>query len=89
MITYDVEEEELEQDPFILPEGIIGNEQADSAAKSATTHLPLAVPLADMKRVIMHHVFKIWQESWSQQLDNKLHSVKPVIEHGPDANAKN
>ncbi|GFT73817.1 RNase H domain-containing protein, partial [Trichonephila clavipes] len=59
--------------------GIIGNEQADSAAKSATTHLPLAVPLSDMKRVIMHHTFKIWQESWSQQLDNKLHSVKPVI----------
>ncbi|GFS77401.1 putative RNA-directed DNA polymerase from transposon X-element [Trichonephila clavipes] len=27
----------------------------------------------------MHHIFKIWQESWSQQLDNKLHSVKPVI----------
>ncbi|GFX09407.1 RNase H domain-containing protein [Trichonephila clavipes] len=59
--------------------GIIGNEQADSAAKSATTHLPLAVPLSDMKRVIMHHIFKIWQESWSQQLDNKLHSLKPVI----------
>ncbi|GFX06988.1 putative RNA-directed DNA polymerase from transposon X-element [Trichonephila clavipes] len=59
--------------------GIIGNEQADSAAKSATTHLPLAVRLSDMKRVIMHHIFKIWQESWSQQLDNKLHSVKPVI----------
>ncbi|GFV11228.1 RNase H domain-containing protein [Trichonephila clavipes] len=59
--------------------GIIGNEQADSAAKSATTHLPLAVPLSDMKRVIMHHIFKIWQESWSQQLDNKLHSVKLVI----------
>ncbi|GFX96336.1 RNase H domain-containing protein [Trichonephila clavipes] len=58
--------------------GIIGNEQADSAAKSAI-HLPLAVPLSDMKRVIMHHIFKIWQESWSQQLDNKLHSVKPVI----------
>ncbi|GFU15215.1 RNase H domain-containing protein [Trichonephila clavipes] len=59
--------------------GIIGNEQADSAAKSATTHLPLAVPLSDMKRVILHHIFQIWQESWSQQLDNKLHSVKPVI----------
>ncbi|GFT99942.1 RNase H domain-containing protein [Trichonephila clavipes] len=55
------------------------NEQADSAAKSATTHLPLAVPLSDMKRVIMHNIFKIWQESWSQQLDNKLHSVKPII----------
>ncbi|GFT31873.1 RNase H domain-containing protein [Trichonephila clavipes] len=47
--------------------------------KSATTHLPLEVPLSDMKRVIMHHIFNIWQESWSQQLDNKLHSVKPVI----------
>ncbi|GFX90036.1 retrovirus-related Pol polyprotein from transposon 17.6 [Trichonephila clavipes] len=32
-----------------------------------------------MKRVILHHIFTIWQESWSQQLDNKLHSVKPVI----------
>ncbi|GFT74276.1 RNase H domain-containing protein, partial [Trichonephila clavipes] len=63
--------------------GIIGNEQADSAAKSATTHLPLAVPLSDMKRVIMHHIFNIWQESWSQQLDNKLHSVKPVIAAWP------
>ncbi|GFY33810.1 putative RNA-directed DNA polymerase from transposon X-element [Trichonephila clavipes] len=59
--------------------GIIGNEQADNAAKSATTHLPLAVPLSDMKRVIMHHISKLWQDSWSQQLDNKLHSVKPVI----------
>ncbi|GFX46011.1 RNase H domain-containing protein [Trichonephila clavipes] len=59
--------------------GIIGNEQADSAAKSATSHLPLAVPLSDRKRVIMHHIFKTCQESWSQQLDNKLHSVKPVI----------
>ncbi|GFV23514.1 RNase H domain-containing protein [Trichonephila clavipes] len=59
--------------------GIIGNEQADSAARSATTHLPLAVPLSDIKRVILHHIFKIWQESWSLQLDNKLHSVKPVI----------
>ncbi|GFY11314.1 RNase H domain-containing protein [Trichonephila clavipes] len=59
--------------------GIIGNEQADNAAKSATTHLPLAVPLSDMKRVIMHPISKLRQESWSQQLDNKLHSVKPVI----------
>ncbi|GFY21428.1 RNA-directed DNA polymerase from mobile element jockey [Trichonephila clavipes] len=65
----------------VLPShvGIIGNEPADSAANSATTHLPLAVPLSDMKRVIMHHISKLWQESWSQQLDNKLHSVKPVL----------
>ncbi|GFT17585.1 hypothetical protein TNCV_4032551 [Trichonephila clavipes] len=36
------------------------------------------------------YIFKIWQESWSQQLDNKLHSVKPVIGAWlRDANAKN
>ncbi|GFT08775.1 RNase H domain-containing protein [Trichonephila clavipes] len=61
------------------PVGIIGNEQADSAARSATTQLPLAIPLSDMKRAILHHILTTWQESWSQQLHNKLHSVKPVI----------
>ncbi|GFV53302.1 RNase H domain-containing protein [Trichonephila clavipes] len=55
------------------------NEQSDSAARSATTHLPLGVPLSDIKRVILHHIFKISQELWSQQLDNKRHSMKPVI----------
>ncbi|PRD24198.1 UNVERIFIED_CONTAM: Pggt1b [Trichonephila clavipes] len=44
---------------------IIGNEQADSAARSATILLPLAVPLSDMKHVILHHIFRIWQESCS------------------------
>ncbi|GFU64049.1 reverse transcriptase domain-containing protein, partial [Trichonephila clavipes] len=39
--------------------------------------------LSDMKRVIMHHILKIWQESWCKQLDNKLHSVKPVIDTWP------
>ncbi|GFU61295.1 putative RNA-directed DNA polymerase from transposon X-element [Trichonephila clavipes] len=62
--------------------GIIGNEQADSAARSATTYLPLALPLSDMKHVILNHILT-WQESWSQQLDNKLHSVKPLIEAWP------
>ncbi|GFW59805.1 RNase H domain-containing protein [Trichonephila clavipes] len=59
--------------------GIIGNEQAASAAWSATTLLPLAIPLSDLKRVILNRIFTTWQESWSQQLDNKLRSVKPVI----------
>ncbi|GFX38223.1 RNase H domain-containing protein [Trichonephila clavipes] len=55
--------------------GTIGNEQADRAARLATILLLLSY----MKRVILHHIFTIWQESLSQQLDNKLHSVKPVI----------
>ncbi|GFV64351.1 RNase H domain-containing protein [Trichonephila clavipes] len=55
--------------------GITGNEQADSVARLAMTRLPLKVPLSDMK----HRFLTPWQESWSQQLDIKLHSVKPVI----------
>ncbi|GFU89525.1 RNase H domain-containing protein [Trichonephila clavipes] len=42
---------------------IIGPEQSDIAARSATTHLPLAVPLCDVKRVIQHHIDSAWQES--------------------------
>ncbi|GFX18996.1 pggt1b [Trichonephila clavipes] len=53
--------------------GIVGNEQVDSAARSLTILLPLAVPLSDLKHVILHHIFTTWQESWSQQLDSKLH----------------
>ncbi|GFW69753.1 RNase H domain-containing protein [Trichonephila clavipes] len=59
--------------------GIIGNEQVDSTAGSATILLPLVVPLSDLNRVILHHIFTTWQESWHQKLGNKLHYVKPVI----------
>ncbi|GFT15442.1 RNase H domain-containing protein [Trichonephila clavipes] len=42
--------------------GIIGNEQVGIAARSATTHLLLTVPLCDMKRIIQHHIDSAWQE---------------------------
>ncbi|GFW75813.1 RNase H domain-containing protein [Trichonephila clavipes] len=61
----------------------MGNEQADIMARLAMTLLPLAVPLSDIKRVIPHHISTSWQESWSQQLANKLHYVKPVIGTSP------
>ncbi|GFV56731.1 hypothetical protein TNCV_4689561 [Trichonephila clavipes] len=69
--------------------GIIGNEQAGRRGKVGDDASAASCSAIGMKRVIMHHIFKIWQESWSQQLDNKLHSVKPVIGAWPDANAKN
>ncbi|GFW31116.1 RNase H domain-containing protein [Trichonephila clavipes] len=59
--------------------GITGNKQADIAARSATTDLPLTTPLCDMKRVIQHRIDNAWQESWNSQTNNKLHCVKPVI----------
>ncbi|GFU56685.1 RNase H domain-containing protein [Trichonephila clavipes] len=61
----------------------MGNGQAVSAARSATTHLSIAVPLPDMKRSILLHISIAWQESCSQRLDNKLHSLKPVVEAWP------
>ncbi|GFU91513.1 RNase H domain-containing protein [Trichonephila clavipes] len=59
--------------------GITGNEQADMVARSATTELPITVPLCDMKRVILHRTDSVWQKSWNAQTNNKLHCVKPVI----------
>ncbi|GFT47187.1 RNase H domain-containing protein [Trichonephila clavipes] len=59
--------------------GIIGNEQADIVARSATTELSLTAPLWDMKRVIQHRIDNAWQESCNLQTDNKLHCLKPVI----------
>ncbi|GFT47178.1 RNase H domain-containing protein [Trichonephila clavipes] len=40
--------------------GITGNEQADIVAQSATTELPITVPLCDMKRVIQHCIDNAW-----------------------------
>ncbi|GFV45514.1 RNase H domain-containing protein [Trichonephila clavipes] len=58
--------------------GITGKEQTDIVARSATTELPITVPLCDMKRIIQLRIDNVWQESWNLQTNNKLHSVKPV-----------
>ncbi|GFY29836.1 RNase H domain-containing protein [Trichonephila clavipes] len=60
--------------------GITGNEQADIVGRSATTELPLTVPLCDKKRVIQHRIDNAWQESWNLQTTNKLHCVKESLE---------
>ncbi|GFV52521.1 RNase H domain-containing protein [Trichonephila clavipes] len=62
----------------VFTDGIGDKEQADSSAWSTMTHQPLAVSLLDMKRIILRHILTAWQESRSQQLDNKLHFLKPV-----------
>ncbi|GFS90512.1 RNA-directed DNA polymerase from mobile element jockey [Nephila pilipes] len=59
--------------------GILGNEQADSAARSATNPLQFAVPFQDLRRHILNLIHQTWQESWNLQINNKLHSVKPII----------
>ncbi|GFT53929.1 hypothetical protein TNCV_3443791 [Trichonephila clavipes] len=45
--------------------------------------------ISDMKRVIMHHIFNIWQESWSQQLITNCTCETCHRSMACDANAKN
>ncbi|GBN84963.1 putative RNA-directed DNA polymerase from transposon BS [Araneus ventricosus] len=57
--------------------GIHGNELADTAAKSASIDLNHPLPYADIKKSLLIYVYSLWQESWDQQIRNKLHSIQP------------
>ncbi|GBN71265.1 hypothetical protein AVEN_229713-1 [Araneus ventricosus] len=59
--------------------GIIGNEQADKAAKSATISINGTVPIGDFKTRIKLLLYSKWQEQWrvetSFMLSNQLWSL--------------
>ena len=61
--------------------GIRGNEQADLAAKSAPSQdiLPFKIPYSDFKPLINVLLYDDWQSDWNEQVNNKLHSIKPVL----------
>ncbi|GBM70034.1 hypothetical protein AVEN_235027-1 [Araneus ventricosus] len=63
--------------------GISGNETADAIAKFASAFLPRALPYPDIKKSFVSHLFSVWQQTWSLQSNNKLHSVKPSIDLWP------
>jgi len=61
--------------------GILGDEKADAAAKSA---LPLPVtrmklPATDMYPRITKLIFDEWQEVWNCCAGNKLHAISPTV----------
>ncbi|GBN25040.1 putative RNA-directed DNA polymerase from transposon X-element, partial [Araneus ventricosus] len=69
--------------------GIAGNEQADSNARSATHFSHEPVPVCDLKKHIKSCLQMKWQIHWDQELNNKLHSIKPIIENwSEDVNRK-
>ncbi|GBO18487.1 hypothetical protein AVEN_105336-1 [Araneus ventricosus] len=60
--------------------GIVGNEEADKAAKLANTITNSTVPLNDFKKYIKVLLYAKWQRQWDTETDIKLHSVKPHVQ---------
>ncbi|GBN23774.1 hypothetical protein AVEN_104385-1 [Araneus ventricosus] len=63
--------------------GTPGNELADTAAKSVSIDLNHPLPYADIKKSLLIYVHSLWQESWDQQIHNKLHSIQPSLKLWP------
>ncbi|GFR08090.1 putative RNA-directed DNA polymerase from transposon X-element [Trichonephila clavata] len=61
--------------------GILGNEQADNAARSLSDHMQQPVCYHDLKASIQRYIHSVWQETWDQQVINKLHYIHPFITH--------
>ena len=61
--------------------GIKGNEKADIAAKSTLLLPPSNFKLlyTDFKPIINKYLFNKWQSVWDTAVDNKLHSIKPIL----------
>ena len=61
--------------------GIVGNEKADAAAKSAlslpVTHMKL--PATGMYPRITKLIFDEWQEVWNCCAGNELHAIRPTV----------
>ncbi|GFU13096.1 uncharacterized protein TNCV_1445221 [Trichonephila clavipes] len=60
--------------------GITGNELADTAARSATgSSERFPIPHSDLKACFRLKLQSVWQSNWDQQIENKLHSIMPVL----------
>ncbi|GFX57062.1 putative RNA-directed DNA polymerase from transposon X-element [Trichonephila clavipes] len=60
---------------------ILGNEQADTAARSMSDHMQRPVCYHDLKTSAQNYIHRVWQETWDQQVLNKLHSIHPSTSH--------
>ncbi|GFU58611.1 putative RNA-directed DNA polymerase from transposon BS [Trichonephila clavipes] len=61
--------------------GILGNEQADTAARSMSDRMQRPVCCQDLKTSTQDYIHRVWQETWDQQFLNKLHSIHPSTSH--------
>ncbi|XP_023244783.1 uncharacterized protein LOC111642647 [Centruroides sculpturatus] len=62
--------------------GIRGNEEADTAAKSASpSQHTMRIEGGDLKLVVKKRLAERWQNVWNAQIHNKLHEIKPLVEN--------
>ncbi|GFW31178.1 putative RNA-directed DNA polymerase from transposon BS [Trichonephila clavipes] len=61
--------------------GILSNEQADTAARSMSDHMQWPVCYQDLKTSTQNYIHRVWQETWDQQILNKLHNIHPSPSH--------
>ncbi|GBM78804.1 hypothetical protein AVEN_250913-1 [Araneus ventricosus] len=59
--------------------GITGNDEADAAAKAASSNVETFVPFQDIDQVLKQTILIKWQHIWYLELNNKLHSIQPSI----------
>ncbi|GFT74258.1 putative RNA-directed DNA polymerase from transposon X-element [Trichonephila clavipes] len=93
MIVHVVEEDEIEKKTlqrkgfyiiFSWVPGhvdILGNEQADTAARSISDNMHRPVCYRDLKTSTQNYIYRVWQETWDQQILNELHNIHPSTSH--------
>lgn len=61
--------------------GLMGNELADQAAKTATALMATVckAPPTDARPLLISYVMNRWQTEWDRQTSNKLHEIHPNI----------
>ncbi|GFX67724.1 putative RNA-directed DNA polymerase from transposon X-element [Trichonephila clavipes] len=60
---------------------ILGDEQADTAARSTSDHMQRPVCCQDLKIFTQNYIHRVWQETWDQQIFNKLHNIHLSTSH--------
>ncbi|GFW08272.1 putative RNA-directed DNA polymerase from transposon X-element [Trichonephila clavipes] len=56
-------------------------ERKDTAARSMSDHMQRPVCYQDLKTFTQNYIHRVWQETWDQQILNKLHSIHPSTSH--------
>jgi hypothetical protein len=71
--------------------GIHGNTVVDQEGKDALDK-PISncsIPYTDFKPFIVNYILKLWQDSWDQQIQNKLHEIHSLVGKTPCSYSQN